>query len=351
MRRQQVDLVFQKLALLALLAFSCGNVWATSSACTYTKPATKIDDAGIGGTGMGGSGVVSKGTGIGGTGISPDTGKGSNQLAGIVIYTRGIVEARSNGRSRVLSQSDPVCAGETIVTSQSGTLQIKMTDEGFVTVRPGSQLMIEKYAYRGTAGDSSVFALLKGASRFVTGKIGKLYPQNDLVRTRTATIGVRGTDHEATVILPDDNRGYPSGTYDKVNTGVTFIRTEIGEIEIHPNQVGLAASISEMPTLLTDIPDFYTSDMSIKEEGSAEYIREGTSPEQHGKEMDFGHTSEIGTSSSGHSDRKIELDHPELHSRPEMPESIETPEIPESIETPELPESLEIPELPEHPED
>jgi len=337
MRRQRIDLLLQKIVFLAFLASSCGSAWATSSTCAYPKPAMEIDDARIGGTGMGGTGIVTKGTGIGGTGINPDTA-GSIQLAGNVTYSKGIVEAKNNGQSRLLAKGDPVCVGETIVTSQTGKLQIKMTDDGFVAVRPGTELKIEKYVYRGTAGDTSVFALLKGASRFVTGKIGKKYPRNDLVRTLTATIGVRGTDHEATVILPGDSRGYPSGTYDKVNTGVTFIRTERGEIDIHPNQVGLAANIREMPTLLTDIPDFYTTDFSMNEEFSTENIREGTSPEQHGKEIDFDHSSEIGTSSSEHSDKRIEIDHPELHSRPELPEPIEIPEMPESPEIPQLPE-------------
>jgi FecR protein len=338
MRHQRIDLLIQKFVLLAFLASSCGSAWATSSTCGYPKPVTEIDDARIGGTGMGGTGVVSKGTGIGGTGITPEAEQSAIRLAGNVTYSEGIVEAKINGRSRLLAQGDPVCVGETIVTSQTGKLRIKMSDNGFVAVRPGTQLKIEKYVYSGTTEDASVFALISGASRFVTAKIGKVNPQNDLIRTQTATIGVRGTDHEATVILPGDNRGYPSGTYDKVNVGVTFIRTEMGEIDIHPNQVGLAASIREMPTLLMDIPDFYTTDMSIKEEGSIEHIREGASPEQHGKEIDFGHYSEAGTSSSEHFDKRIEINHPELHSRPELPEQFEIPEMPESLEIPELPE-------------
>jgi hypothetical protein len=348
---QRFNLLFQKFALLAVLAFSCGCAWASSGICDNLNSATEIGNAGTGSTGMGDSGVVSKGTGIGGTGINPDTVTDPIQLAGNVIYTKGSVEAISNGRSRLLAQGDPVCVGETVVTSQTSTLQIKMTDEGLVTVRPGTQLKIEKYVYAGTAGDTSVFALLKGASRFVTGKIGKKYPQNDLVRTQTATIGVRGTDHEATVILPDDNRGYSSGTYDKVNSGVTFIRTERGEIDIHPNQVGLAANIREMPTLLVDIPDFFTSDLSMREEGATEDIREGISPEHHGKDFDFDHSSEIGTSTSEHSDKWIEIDHPEIHSRPELLESIDIPEMPDSPEIPETPDSPEIPQLPELPED
>ena len=360
MRIQRIDLSLQKFLLLAYLASTCGSAWAAASTCAYLKPVTEIDGARIGGTGMGGSGVVSKGTGIGGTGVSPEAEPSAIQLAGNVIYSQGIVEAKSNGRSRQLAKGDPVCVGETIVTSRSGKLQIKMTDDGLVAVRPGTQLKIEKYVYSGTAEDTSVFALLNGASRFVTGKIGKNYPQNDLIRTQTATIGVRGTDHEATVILPGDNRGYLSGTYDRVNTGVTFIRTERGEIDIHPNQVGLAADIGEMPTLLKDIPDFYITAPSMKEEGSlseagnkeeglAGNKMEGSSPERSGKEIELDHPSEVGTSSGEHSG--FDMDHPESHSRPELPESHALPELPESPSLPELPESPDIPELPERPED
>ena len=365
MINQRIDLLLQKIVLSVILASICGSAWAAASTCTYPKSATEIDDTRIGGTGMGGTGAVAKGTGMGGTGVSPEAEPSAIQLAGNVIYSQGIVEAKSYGRSRLLAKGDPVCVGETIVTSQSGKLQIKMTDDGLVAVRPGSQLKIEQYAYSGTANDTSVFALISGASRFVTGKIGKRNPQNDLIRTQTATIGVRGTDHEATVILAGDGRGYPSGTYDKVSTGVTFIRTEMGEIDIHPNQVGLAADIREMPILLRDIPDFYNTAPSMKEEGGlseaenreeslADNKREGSSPEQSGKEIGFDHPTEVGTSSGEHSGNRIDLEHPQFQNRPELPESHvlpELPHLPESPTHPELPELPNITEMPERPGD
>lgn len=337
MRTQGIDRLFRKFVLLAVLAASCGNVWAVASICSY--PQSGIE---TGGTGMGGTGVVAKGTGMGGTGISPVTGM---QLAGKVIFSKGAVEAQSNGRSRLLAKGDPVCVGETIATSQSGTLQIRMTDDGLVAVRPQTQLKIEKFAYSGTDKDASLFTLFKGAGRFVTGKIGKRHPQNDLILTQTATIGVRGTDHEATVILPGDSSGYPSGTYDKVNKGITFIRTEKGEIDIHPNQVGVAASIGEMPGLLKDIPDFYKTDPSVKEEGSSfeegkkeegeglgDKKIEGPSQGPAGEETEFTHPLETGTSAG------------------ELPGNPDSVEIPESPALPELPESPALPDIPEHPE-
>jgi len=371
MRFQRIDLALQILISLAFLAIGCGSAWAVASTCDYPEPAAVNDDSGSTGGVIDRTGVVAKGTGMGGTGVSPEGGSSALQIAGNVIYSQGIVEAKSRGQSRQLSKGDPVCVGETIVTSQTGKLQLKMIDDGLVAIRPGTQLKIEKYAYAGTTDDNSMFALLKGTSRFVTGKIGKRNPQKDLIRTQTATIGVRGTDHEATVILQGDGSVFTAGTYDKVNTGMTFIRTDIGEIDIHPNQVGLAADIGKMPILLKDIPDFYTTAPYMKEEGSlsesghqeeglAEQFREGSTPEQSGNESRDFHSPDAGTSSGDQFEKRMEVEHPEIHNRPEIPEHPSVPEIPDhpsvpevpdSHSVPELPEVLDIPEMPERPSD
>lgn len=329
MRFQRISSLLRLIVLLGALVTSCGSVWAASSSCAYNKSGT-----GIGGTGMGGTGVVAKGTGIGGTGIRPEVEIGEMQLAGNVIYSQGTVEAQSNGRSRLLAKGGTVCVGETIVAAQSGTVQIRMTDDGLIAVRPRTQLKIEKYAYSGTDKDISLLALINGSSRFVTGKIGKLYPQNDLIVTQTGIIGVRGTDHEATVVLPGDSRGYTPGTYDKVNQGITFIRTEKGEIDIHPNQVGLAANIGEMPALLKDIPDFYYTDPAMKEESSL--FEEGK------KEEDLGDSKKMDQSLE-HSGNRTEFAHPaEMETSP-----IEPPDIPNDMEQPESPVLHERPERPD----
>lgn len=321
MKPQQIDLL-QRLMILGVLAAFSGSVWATPGGCNYTAS----------GTGIGGTGMVAKSTGIGGTGA----------VAGKVILSRGSVEAQSNGRSRLLAKGDPVCVGETIVTPQSGTLEIRMTDDGLVAVRPETQLKIEQFAYAGTSKDMSVFSLLKGAGRFVTGKLGKLYPQNDLIRTPTATIGVRGTDHEATVILPSDRSSFRSGTYDKVNQGITFIRTEKGEIDIRPNQVGLAVSTEAIPVLLKDIPDFYINSASLKEDNRT--FEAGKKEEGLGEGRGEGQSRELPGNGAEHANpAESRAPGSELPENPAM-------DIHESLSLPEMPESPTLPELPEPPE-
>jgi FecR protein len=269
---------------------------------------------------MGGTGMVAKGTGIGGTGNPALAGE--MRLAGNVIFSQGTVEAQSGGHSRALAKGDAVCVGETIITTQSGMAQIRMTDDGMVSIRPLTEFSIKEFVYGGTTKDHSLFALLKGALRVVTGKIGHRYPQNDLIGTPAATIGVRGTDHEATVILPGGK--YPAGVYDKVNTGITFIRTEKGEVDIHPNQVGFVANPGDVPNLLKEMPEFYNA---------ATAGHKNASPEAGNREE--GTTGHKGVEQPG-----------EANNPPEAP-SDALPEGPGNIEQPELPETPELPSLPE----
>jgi hypothetical protein len=305
-------------ATLLAGALLTSSAWAASVNCAY--PASVI-----GGTGMGGTGM---------------------KLAGNVIYSHGTVKAQSNGQSRLLAKGDTVCVGETIVTAESGMAQIRMVDDAMIAVRPETQMKIDNYAYNGTDSDASLISLFKGASRFITGKLGKLHPQFDLIKTPNATIGVRGTDHEATVILPGNSGGFQSGTYDKVMQGVTYIKTDKGEIDIHPNQVGLAADIAKLPTLLNAIPEFYKTDSSMRGrneqsdhgksgEGRTDSRIEGSSRGQND------HRSESGPAKRESRDSYLDLRSPDSRSPLQMQESqtlggtSEMPSIPESDGLPE----------------
>jgi hypothetical protein len=217
---------------------------------------------------MGGTGDVAEGTGMGGTGIRLGVYINEMQPAGNVIISQGTVEAQSNGHSRILAKGDSVCVGDTVTTSRLGSVHIKMADGGLIAVRPQTQLKIEKFVYRGADKDRSLLVLIKGACRIITGKIGKQYPQNDVVKTPAATIGVHEADHEVAVILPANSGRYPSGTYDKVNHGTTFLSTEKGKVDIHSNQAGFAAGAGELPTLLNEVPVFYNTNPSLMQDDS-----------------------------------------------------------------------------------
>jgi hypothetical protein len=77
------------------------------------------------------------------------------------------------------------------------------------------------------------------------------------VRTPTATIGIRGTEHEPLVIPQGSKLGEP-GTYDRVHTGETEIRTKQGNISVRPNQAGFASlGGAQRPRVLDRVPAFF----------------------------------------------------------------------------------------------
>ena len=70
-----------------------------------------------------------------------------------------------------------------------------------MTVRPNSELLIQQYQFKDAAAsdNSMVMQLLKGGFRAITGLISKGSADAARVVTKTATIGIRGTDFDARV--------------------------------------------------------------------------------------------------------------------------------------------------------
>ena len=186
-------------------------------------------------------------------------------LAGHVQFVIGDVKLTNRaGQTRALQKGAAIDEGDRVVTADGAMAQIKMVDGGFIAVRPNTDMGFDTYHYAGKEDgtESAVVSLLRGGFRTITGIIGRTNKQNYLVKTPTATIGIRGTDHEPMVILepaPGQAAIAPPGTYDKVNAGVAFIQTDAGSIDIQRNQVGFAPVSRAAPVLLPAIPPFYKS--------------------------------------------------------------------------------------------
>ena len=160
-------------------------------------------------------------------------------------------------QERPLKLGDIISEGDTVMTGSKGELHLAMEDGGQLALRPNTRMQILKYKAEGGKNDTSVFNLLQGAMRSVTGWIGKFNARNYQIRTSTATIGVRGTDHETRVIPQGSSEG-EAGTYDKVNIGATQIRTKFGATQVSPNQAGFVpASERARPRLLAGVPAFF----------------------------------------------------------------------------------------------
>lgn len=144
--------------------------------------------------------------------------------AGEVIKLVGRASAANDeGDIRALQQGNPVNSGETVVTAPASFVRMKLSDGGYIVLRPSTRFQVADYRYTESPADSrSVFNLLKGGFRAVTGAIGKRNHSAVTYKTAVATIGIRGTDFEVadcSLGCPDLSIKPKPGLYFKVFQG------------------------------------------------------------------------------------------------------------------------------------
>ncbi len=130
------------------------------------------------------------------------------QIAGTVANLSGpLLAKKDDGTVKVLAVKSTVEQGDTLVTEKNTYARIKFIDNSEITLRPGTQLKIDSFAFEEDKPekDSATFNLVKGGLRAVTGALGKRNKERFGMNTPTATIGIRGTIFIAEYIPPDAN--------------------------------------------------------------------------------------------------------------------------------------------------
>ncbi len=180
------------------------------------------------------------------------------RVAGTVELAAGdvLIEAK-DGKARAPVEGGEVFEGDTITTFAKGELHLHMADGASLIVREDSKVTLTAYVADGGEGDRSLIDLAKGALRSITGWIGEFNRERYAVRTPLVTIGVRGTDHEPTHLLPGDPRGEP-GSYDKVNEGRAYMQSKEGVVEVPKGRSAFRARARPgRARLLASHPRFY----------------------------------------------------------------------------------------------
>jgi hypothetical protein len=180
---------------------------------------------------------------------------------GSVELVEGAVTIQApDGSATTPKVGDTVATGSTVITGADGELHVATEDSGYVAVRPGTQFRVDHYIAEGGDDDLLSLSLLRGTFRVVTGWIGQFNRDNYRISTPTATIGVRGTDHEPSFVTEEDaaRLGEEAGTYDKVNDGGSYIENAQGRTEIAPGKSGFVPHRPGLkPRLLEHVPRFY----------------------------------------------------------------------------------------------
>ena len=127
------------------------------------------------------------------------------QSIGEVEFARGVGFAQSTGQNpRTLGKGLSLSEGDRVTTAEGATAIVRLQDGTRMTVRPNSEMVLQRFRFKDTAVDNSmVMQLLRGGFRAITGLIAKSSPDAARVYTATATIGIRGTDFDARVCASD----------------------------------------------------------------------------------------------------------------------------------------------------
>lgn len=117
--------------------------------------------------------------------------------AGEAVFVVGQAELERAGERQPLRKGLTVAEGDWVRTGPDGHVHLRMHDQGFIAVRPGSRLQIRHYAYhpQDPAANRVQLHLESGVARTVSGKAGEARRDRYRFNTPLAAIGLRGTDY------------------------------------------------------------------------------------------------------------------------------------------------------------
>src|SRR5258706_10424353 len=125
--------------------------------------------------------------------------------AGTVVSVKGEARSLVNPSTHgPIVQGNRLLSGMTVITAAGGQVVIRFDDGQQVVGNENTEFRITDYRYKEAepTRDRSIFDLIKGGLRVVTGAIGKRNQSAFQVRTPQATIGIRGTDFMLVLVNP-----------------------------------------------------------------------------------------------------------------------------------------------------
>jgi hypothetical protein len=118
-------------------------------------------------------------------------------VIGVVVEVRGTAfSTGAGGKMRSLTKDSRIYLDERVETSSTSSIKIKFEDGTVLSEGEKSSIVIDKYVCNPGDKAKTGFGmyLIKGACHMVTGSITEINPDKFKVRTRLATVGIRGCE-------------------------------------------------------------------------------------------------------------------------------------------------------------
>ncbi len=223
-----------------------------------------------------------------------------NEAVARAVFVRGTLKVTSfAGRLRTVKAGDALFEGDTLVTGRTGYAILVFRDKSRVSLQANTEFRIDELnfddeavaaaqaasqagsqtkapeksavtaaeteAEKVTAAKvkttetrpSALFSLLRGGLRTVTGLIGKLTPDSYRMRTRVATIGIRGTGYDALCTGACAGGETSGGSEDTLSTYVWLGKITVGGVELDTNQAAFLDGKTGKVIILPIVPDYF----------------------------------------------------------------------------------------------
>ena len=165
-------------------------------------------------------------------------------LAAFANATVQSVTGSARAGTAPVTQNQRINSGTTITTASGAQVVLRFDDGQQVVLNQNTEFRIVDFKYdaNNAKADRSVFDLVKGALRVVTGAVGRRNPAAFQLRAPQATIGIRGTDFMVAIVNP---------AYVSVLAGSVGVTNAAGTAVIG---AGGFASVATAGTLAASIP-------------------------------------------------------------------------------------------------
>jgi len=116
---------------------------------------------------------------------------------GTIMVSNGDAKVKRSQKMLTIKNGMDVLKGDEIITKKKTRVQVMLDDDTVITIGPDSSFSFLNYFFDGSKKSAIKMQANRGFFRSVTGKIGKIAPERFKVKTKLATIGIRGTDFSA----------------------------------------------------------------------------------------------------------------------------------------------------------
>lgn len=121
---------------------------------------------------------------------------------GSIIAIQGeATSTGADGQGKTLALKSAIFLNDKVMTKPGAKIQILFNDDSVISQGENSEMLIDEYVFNPDKADNvnCSVSFMKGVFRVVTGKITQLNPDRFKVKTRMATIGIRGCELGFTV--------------------------------------------------------------------------------------------------------------------------------------------------------